>query len=188
MIILFIRSNRLININILNYFIRHFSILIVLVFSSIFCVFNANSQCTNFLIEETDTIYEFEFIQESILNPLGVNFTSYIEANLPLCGVSSLNGAGCFQLQLMNPSISGADYTYADIGFSTATFNIFTEDQWFSDVDNDGCLLSEDCDGDGLVIDAFDAITGLDNPYDIPVLGGTESTFYFVISFYCADG
>jgi len=159
-------------------------------FSCLFA-FKVNAQCTTFIIDETDVIYEFSFIQESIQesDSNGVEFISYIETNLPLCGDNSLNGEGCFQVQLMNPSAAGADYNYADIGFSTANFNMFTEEQWFSDPDGDGCLLNEDCDGDinGWILDPSDPISGINNPYDIPILDGTESTFYLIISFYCSD-
>ena len=167
-------------------------LLCVILFSILFS-FKAHSQCQTGLIEETDAIYEYSFTQVSsqVSEFNGLEFTSYIQANLPLCGATSLNGEGCFQIQLMNPTSpnipGGNGYNYNDIGFSTAEFLMFTEEAWNTVNVETGLPLSEDSDGDGFVLDPVDDISGINNPYNIPVLEGVTGTFYIVVSYYCTD-
>ena len=161
-----------------------FSVLFWILFSC-----KVHAQCQTGVIEETDVIYEYAFEQvsqqDSEFN--GLNFISYIQTNLPLCGSTSLNGEGCFQVQLMNPNSpnipDGNGYNYSDIGFSTAEFLMFTEEAWNTVNVETGLPLSEDSNGDSFVLDSEDLISGIDNPYDIPVLEGVTGTFYLVVSY-----
>ena len=112
------------NYNQISYFVSTISLVITCLLLSVRV--DAQSEDCLIGIVPADEFYEYSYIQNSNQesNSNGINFTTYIAVNLPLCGTECLQ----IDVPIPNNPIIGLEntYDYSEIGFSSHLFNVFT--------------------------------------------------------------
>jgi len=173
-------------------------------FSFYFTVVSQDCNFINWSADNVEFIYESDFTvgyeNEELTSDSwyqtdsaefdGIDFTTYLAVDYPLCGPSSID-AGCFSIVAVNPQNNilldeDQQYVYQNIGFNSDYVTIFNSEVWFSNIN--GSLVFEDDDGDGFILEDDEIPEAIDDNFNVPIpADSTSLTFYAVIRYYCAS-